>query len=351
MNKKTIFHKFLPNMFQKIVFLLICFIATFSNAFYQNSHQRGVHQQTYPTRMGRKVVVPTITTTEYVDPSCHLISSDLESELCSDLSHLILDFLTVWSPDALPLRILVLFGRIFSILADYIPDSFLTRDELILQSCLLALSADAAIKSVLATPSKKYDYENTSFRDRRAYQTVFRGVFTWTQYECLFEFGALEWVTFLNRGDVTFENQEDLLLVYQGVVYDWDADIIVSGDKFKTRATHIMGDFDFLGEKLHGTNNLDATYTIHSFNKKGRELDSRALGSNVNANSNTNANVNTKPGYRCIEAGKGNTSILRINANQLVALAKANALFDDRIKKFCFNIMYERLVKSQELRP
>ena len=173
----------------------------------------------------------------------------IASKLFSIVAHIFLDFATFVSPDSNALRALVLAGRVLSILSDYIVDNYIAPDELFLQSCLLLMASDAVGKSYIKPLSAYYLREKApvpSFRDLRVYQKIFRPFgLTWLQYMLLQSSGTIQWVDILKKGDVVFQPESDIILVYTGDAYVWEIDQIIIGDRVQSNKGYsIIGEND-----------------------------------------------------------------------------------------------------------
>jgi len=176
-------------------------------------------------------------------------SPQIASKLFSIVAHIFLDVGTFVSPDSDALRALVLVGRVLSIISDFIVDDYIAPDELFLQSCLLLMAGDAVRKSFVKPLSAYYLREKVpvpTFRDLRVYQKVFRPFgLTWLQFMLLQSSGAIQWVETFNKGDVLFQLESDIILVYTGDAYIWEIDQIVKGDRVQSNKGYtIIGQTD-----------------------------------------------------------------------------------------------------------
>jgi hypothetical protein len=143
-------------------------------------------------------------------------NSNVEVEVFADLSHILLDFGTMFSPNTLLLKLFVLCGRVFSILSDLTPDGSITTDEFLFQSCMLALSSYNVINMIM--PLIRSTSQTTSFQDRRIYQSIFRPIgFTWSQFKFLIANGSFEWVD-ISPKSTLIETKENLLITYRGTI-------------------------------------------------------------------------------------------------------------------------------------
>eukprot|EP00979_Chaetoceros_neogracilis_P002712 scaffold437_cov288-Chaetoceros_neogracile.AAC.62 len=108
---------------------------------------------------------------------------------------------------------------------------------------------DAVRKSFVKPLSAYYLREKVpvpTFRDLRVYQKVFRPFgLTWLQFMLLQSSGAIQWVETFNKGDVLFQLESDIILVYTGDAYIWEIDQIVKGDRVQSNKGYtIIGQTD-----------------------------------------------------------------------------------------------------------
>jgi hypothetical protein len=131
--------------------------------------------------------------------ACWVMDADprIEAELLGDMSHIVMDFLSLLNPDTLVLRAASVIGRLLFLESDFVLDGKISPDDLIFQSGTLTASTILLAKSTLPfiTTWLRNDRKIATFRDKRAYQTMFRPVgVSWLQYRILFGTGALEWI-------------------------------------------------------------------------------------------------------------------------------------------------------------
>jgi hypothetical protein len=141
---------------------------------------------------------------------------NLQAQLYGDISHLILDFGTIYAPDTLLIRLFIFLGRICSILSDYTPDHSMTLDDLVFQFTMLAFNTSSLLNKIAAfTPSLT---RTTSFQDKRMFINVFRPAgFSWVQYKTLLAHNIIEW-SHCEPEACFVEDNESLLVTYQGQV-------------------------------------------------------------------------------------------------------------------------------------
>jgi hypothetical protein len=78
-----------------------------------------------------------------------LLTPDIEAEVLTDISHVVLDFSVFFSPSKPLLRLFSIVGRILDIYADYLPDHMILPEELVVQLFLLGVSMHEVVKSVV----------------------------------------------------------------------------------------------------------------------------------------------------------------------------------------------------------
>lgn len=153
------------------------------------------------------------------------------AEILNDLSHVALDFGTIAKgpESAIAARLLVFFGRICVVMAEYLPNHSIPLDELAFQVIFLTVAWTNLVKSLhfvsvgLMPSSRKM-----TLRDGRAYSLLFQPAgLSWNQYKA-FSSKAVDWVDlrehqtthvmaypvpkylyWLYKGNVTIEEQND----------------------------------------------------------------------------------------------------------------------------------------------
>lgn len=274
--------------------------------------------------------------TAAVDSANVFISQQsLEAEILSDLAHLCLDFATLFSPDTIVLRLFVICGRIFNILADYIPDRQMTTDEIIIQSFMLSLSCGNFF--VMFQELVRSSGQPASFQDRRIYHSIFLPAgFTWSQYKLLISDGALEWVQ--GSPDSTLcESRQNLLLTYRGTVLK-----LQPGRGYEVygrrngRCSH-----DYIGDLSLVKDLVDiscGSSPSRRFSKGGRKqvLNQALSPSHVNS-------VGHETEFQMLQFGKTGAMVLRINTCKLLQSVKADTSLAECTKNLIFNGIHARL--------
>ncbi len=240
-------------------------------------------------------------------------NSNVEVEVFSDLAHLLLDFATMFSPNTIMLKLLILCGRVFSILSDLTPDGSITTDEFVFQSSMLAIASYNVVN--MFEPLFHAAMQDVSFQDRRIYQRVFRSAgFTWSQFKYLLANGSLEWVD-VPPNSALIEPIENLLIPYQGSVHMMDPkrqDHMVYGQRTGDKA-HPM--HEFIGD-LNCTKSIVDAYGIKKKEKK--------------------ADLQDRSDVQILSSEHGVSRLLRINTKRILETSRKDPRLDSSIKNFFF---------------
>jgi hypothetical protein len=78
-----------------------------------------------------------------------MLSPEVEAEVLTDMSHMVMDFSGFFGPSKSLLRLCSVLGRILIIGADYLPDHNVHPEELVIQLVLLAINLSDVVKAVL----------------------------------------------------------------------------------------------------------------------------------------------------------------------------------------------------------
>jgi hypothetical protein len=81
--------------------------------------------------------------------SATMLSPDVEAEVLTAMSHMVMDFSGFFGPSKPLLRLCSVLGRILVIGADYLPDQNVQPGELAIQLVLLAINLNDVVKAVL----------------------------------------------------------------------------------------------------------------------------------------------------------------------------------------------------------
>jgi len=260
-----------------------------------------------------------------VSQTMRIQNQNIQAEIFGDLAHATLDGATLLSLSPVILRLFIFVGRIFAILADYLPDHAMTPDETIFQLLMLILSGRSLYNDTV-TLVTSYT-KSTSFKDRKIYLIAFLPVgFSWMQYKLLIS-NALEWVE-LSPGKCVLEENDSLLLVYRGDVHqDIDGiNIQQYGICNQINVLDIVGDL-FLAKEL-----IDS-----KFNKKRRIK---------NVKPTTIDNVGQPQTRYVLKAGSDGSLLLRIKVKKLLDIANKDEQLFGSIKNLVSNGIQNRLIAS-----
>jgi hypothetical protein len=200
---------------------------------------------------------------DYLVDSCKKFISttnqNIQADIFSDLSHVCLDFLALFSPNTIALRLLVLCGRACSIAADLSFDNTMTVDEATFQSIMMILALKNLTQKLIPLT---YPKGRSSFRDRRIYHTIFRKAgFGYVDFLILIS-DVFQWVE-VPDGTIFAEDADNLLITYNGIVVEGD---IIYGQRNGassyeligniTRAAHLIDGIlhENLGDHMHNRN-------------------------------------------------------------------------------------------------
>ena len=250
----------------------------------------------------------------------------LEAEFFADLAHIILDFATLFSPDTLLLRLLIMVGRVFNILSDVIPDQYMTTDEIVVQSSMLTLSSHKFVKMLL--PLVLSMEQTASFQDRRMFFTVFQPAgFTWQQYKFLLSNGALEWVKVPAQSTICGSSQ-NLLLTHKGALFKVDShrDPRVYGRR-NGRCTHdFIGDLSLFKDLLDNACGKKKSLSI-------KKVDTHTIDSDDTCPSD----------FQIFHTESQRAVLMRINTSTLLSSVKDDSRIAEGAKNLIFNAIQDRL--------
>jgi len=263
-----------------------------------------------------------------------LVSQNVESEVLFVVAHICLDFVTLFSPDSNGLRVLVLVGRVFSMLSDYIADEYIAPDEFFLQVCLLLITSNAIVNSYIKPLTAYYLGEKAtvpSFRDLRVYLKIFRPFgLDWLQFMLLQKNGAIEWVE-ASKSDVLYQPESDIILVYVGDAYIWDIDRIISGDRVRS-----CSGFSSIGDSDHDwllQNILNTSSSKHVEKTSAREK--RKQQSDKSAP------------LVCVEARSDKLTFLRFDTKRMTAGGvEMDDLLQQRVNSLLLQILHKVLLNN-----
>lgn len=114
-------------------------------------------------------------------------------EILTDLSHVFLDLITLWGPNAVMVRLFAVIGRVLSVLADYVPDGTMNPEEAIFQGFMLVVACTGLFQILLPQMLSQFLAPKPTLRDGKAYTAWGRPAgMSWDQYKAL-TVSALEW--------------------------------------------------------------------------------------------------------------------------------------------------------------
>ena len=263
-------------------------------------------------------IFDTIEHTEAMESAQLFLSSqNFEEEIFKDLAHVILDFATLFSPDTLLLRLLILMGRAFNILSDVIPDQYMTADEIVVQSCMFALSTRSVVKMLL--PWFQSIEQTVSFQDGRIFSSIFRPAgFSWQQYKFLLSNKSLEWIEVAAESTLCL-SQQNLVLTYKGAIFKTDPagkDSAVYRREDGRCANVFVGDLSLFKDLLD-----------FKIGKK-KSLD------------NSDSSLSS---FQILQTANSRAVVLRINTATLLDSVKHDSSIAEATKNMIFNAIQDRL--------
>ena len=114
-------------------------------------------------------------------------------EILTDLSHVFLDLITLWGPNAVVVRLFAVIGRVLCVLADFVPDGAMNPEEVVFQGFMLAVACTGLFQVLLPQIWGRFLAPKPTFRDGKAYATWGKPAgMSWDQYKAL-TVSALEW--------------------------------------------------------------------------------------------------------------------------------------------------------------
>eukprot|EP00977_Amphora_coffeiformis_P030313 scaffold46144_cov199-Amphora_coffeaeformis.AAC.1 len=114
-------------------------------------------------------------------------------EILTDLSHVFLDLITLWGPNAVVVRLFAVIGRVFCVLADFVPDHAMNPEEVVFQGFMLAVACTGLFQVMLPQIWSRFLAPKPTLRDGKAYAAWGKPAgMSWDQYKVL-TVSALEW--------------------------------------------------------------------------------------------------------------------------------------------------------------
>lgn len=289
-------------------------------------HQTQISRVEFPATSHNMILsadsIQDISTAIVVQDTGMLISSQQnhEAQLFGDLAHFLLDVVTFSSPDTMLLRLLIFFGRICSILSDYVPDHSMTYDEVAFQSTMLTVAGTKFFKKLSTTISSLK--EATSFKDGRIYRNMFSPAgFTWIQYKMLLSSEVLQW-TMYKPGEIFVQDSSSLFITYRGEVEQFKDGTI-------SRRYGSCGSIychDIIGDLSQGSE-------ILIDRKKRKSLKDRQDIEEI---------------VNIFRSGSTGSMLLRIDVKQLMQLSEDDDDISENTKNLYLNAMQKKLISYSE---
>jgi hypothetical protein len=246
-----------------------------------------------------------------------------EAELLNDFSHVVLDFTTFVSPNTAWIRFFNVLGRVLIIVADYVPDRYISPDEAFFQAFLLIVSTHMFLKS--AYPVMASSSTSLSVRDRRAFTQLFSVVdLSVLQFKTLLASQTLAWVELKHKERVDL-NDDCIYWLHSG-----DITITQSLDYTVTSRGKLS---DRLFGELFLAKALEESMLKESPCKKKPK-------SNKTKSSSSSATVET------LVAGPNGSTLLRISTPKLLQAMNHDDQLSDSINRLILLCMQEKLSQT-----
>lgn len=134
---------------------------------------------------------------DYLLPSNEQKNDFISSELLNGLSHVALDFTTMFGRNAAVLKSVLVLGHISAIASDYLPNHHLSPYEAILQVVALCIASGSLAKTLapvfMSNIVQKED-PSLSYQHRKTFSSLFSPVgVTWSQFQALTS-DSLDWL-------------------------------------------------------------------------------------------------------------------------------------------------------------
>ena len=270
----------------------------------------------------------------------------IESEVLSDMSHVALDFLSLLNPDTLVLRAASVVGRLLFIASDFVLDRKISPDDLIFQSGTLTASTILLAKSTVPLIASwlTEEYNTVTFRDRRAYQTMFRPVgVSWLQYRILFGTGAMEWTDHMPSSTILSTSSSGDEKIYQEEqhhvhwLYQGNAEVKYYGSSETVQYLDMRQ-----GKSLNSPNDmglLTDTKFIELLQEKTRKR-SKKLNPDTPSENSMHTNWPRAP---TVTIGSKGATVLKINMVKLIQLMKDDQKLDTSLRSLFLKGMHRKL--------
>ena len=287
----------------------------------------------------------------FSDTSEHITSDPkLEAEILSDVSHVAMDFNTFFfgTTNSAWIRFCNVFGRILIITSDYVPDQYISPDELAFQTAMLTFSTHVFLRSAWPILLAALSTTSLSVRDRRAFTQLFDKVdLSILQFKTLITSKALQWVE-AKHGDEIELNGEYIYWLQKGEVMTSSSSSSFQETGVSTSTTGTNTDVDsssssrfshrIFGE-LHFAKTLEESRLGE---KKTRTSKKSSKVKNDNANTScTTARMNNET----LTVGQGGAVLLQISTPKLLKLMKHDDQLCSSMNRLVLSCMQEKLAR------
>jgi len=262
----------------------------------------------------------------------------IESNMFAIMSHIGLDFGSYLSDKTEAIQLIILIGRLSSLISDYLPDHHIQPDDLIIQLYMLYFSSRLLIRSCTSMISTLQN--SLSFEELRLYSKIFKpaGV-SILQYRVLAS-KCFEWKEVPPYSILSFEDEDDIsCMLYQGKI-----DINVQVDQYplhrrcsdrsmsNIQSIDAFGFFDDLvfAQRICSTNPLDDSMDTSIDNEQRQSSE-------------------YYPQTNKITAGEDGALLLKINTTEMLKLVVTDDRFLNAIKSISFARMHGKLSNRLEL--
>lgn len=286
----------------------------------------------------------------FSDTSEHITSDPkLEAEILSDVSHVAMDFNTFFfgTTNSAWIRFCNVFGRILIITSDYVPDQYISPDELAFQTAMLTFSTHVFLRSAWPILLASLSTTSLSVRDRRAFTQLFDKVdLSILQFKTLITSKALQWVE-AKHGDEIELNGDYIYWLQKGEVMT-SSSFQETGVSTSTTGTSIDVDSPssssrfshrIFGE-LHFAKTLEESRLGEKKTRTSKKS-SKVKDDNDSNNSCTTARMNNET----LTVGQGGAVLLQISTPKLLKLMKHDDQLCSSMNRLVLSCMQEKLAR------
>eukprot|EP00571_Detonula_confervacea_P008953 CAMPEP_0172328360 /NCGR_PEP_ID=MMETSP1058-20130122/60312_1 /TAXON_ID=83371 /ORGANISM="Detonula confervacea, Strain CCMP 353" /LENGTH=346 /DNA_ID=CAMNT_0013045473 /DNA_START=237 /DNA_END=1277 /DNA_ORIENTATION=- len=252
-----------------------------------------------------------------------------EAAVLTDLAEVSSDFVVLFAPETIILRLTAVIGKILELTSDYLPDQSLRSDQLAFNIPVMAASVFLLSRS--AGPIFKAQFVELDSLDLDAYELCFQPVgVTLLQFKCMKATGCFEWIT-SEAGTILIDEEE-----YEYDVRSLDDDVDndntccpsdwkylywqYDGDVIRSFKGHVFGFIERTNGK-HIDNPeaqglLGDTRFLWSLEEKSREKQKKTN----KVRNNDNSNYQLLHPIATIKIGSAGARLLRIDSHKLLDL-------------------------------